>query len=117
MRHHDNKRTLGRDRAQHTALLRGLARDLVLRGAITTTTAKAKEVQPFVERLITLGKKNTLASRRLLISRLGNTEDAAMKIQDEISPRYAERSGGYTRITKLGRTGARVTDEARIELV
>ena len=117
MQHHKKKRTLGRKRNQHTALLRGLARDLMLRGAITTTLAKAKEVRPFAERLITLSKKDNVASRREVASRLGNAEDVTAKLHEEIAPQYKDRNGGYTRIIKLGRTGARVSEEARIELV
>lgn len=117
MRHHKQKRTLGRDKNQHTALLRSLARELVLRGSITTTLAKAKEMRPFAERLITLSKKGTVASQRTVAARLGNAEDAARKLQTDIAPKYKDRAGGYTRIIKLGRTGARVAEEARIELV
>ena len=117
MKHHKKKRTLGRVRKVHTALLRSLARELVLRGSITTTLAKAKEVRPFVEKLITMGKKGTIGSRRILSSRLGNDDDAARKIQEDVSPRYKNRSGGYTRITKFGRVGARIAEEAKIELV
>jgi large subunit ribosomal protein L17 len=97
--------------------MRGLARDLFLAGAITTTVAKAKELRPMAERLITKGKEDTLSNRRFLISELGNAEDAVTKLIAEIAPRYKERPGGYTRITKLGRVGARAADMARIELV
>lgn len=117
MQHHKQKRILGRDRNQHTALMRSLARELMLHGSITTTLAKAKEVRPFAERLITLSKKGTVASQRTVAARLGNAEDVARKLHTVIAPKYADRAGGYTRIIKLGRTGARVTEEARIELV
>jgi len=117
MQHHKKKRTLGRNRAQHTALMRSLAREIILRGAVTTTLAKAKEARPFVERIITVGKKATLASQRVIASRLGNAEDVARKVVVDIAPRYKDRAGGYTRITKLGRTGARMSEDARIELV
>jgi large subunit ribosomal protein L17 len=117
MLHHKKKRTLGRPRNQHTALMRSLAREVILRGAVNTTLAKAKEVRPFLERIITTGKKGTVASQRTISSRLGNAEDVAKKIVDIVAPKYKDRAGGYTRITKLGRTGARVAEEARIELV
>jgi len=117
MQHHKKKRTLGRDRAQHTALMRSLTREVILRGAVTTTLAKAKEVRPFVEKIITAGKKGTIASQRNIAARLGNAEDIARKVIVDVAPKYKDRAGGYTRITKLGRVGARVSEDARIELV
>jgi large subunit ribosomal protein L17 len=117
MRHYKQKRTLGRVRKQRTALLRGLARDLILRGTITTTLAKAKEVRPFVERLITKSKAGTIMSRRHVASQLGNAEDATKKLHEEVAPKYKSRPGGYTRITKLGRVGKRMAEDATIELV
>ena len=117
MKHHNTRRTFGLVGKQRTALLRGLARNLVMQGGITTTVAKAKEVRPFVERLITKGKTDSLASRRLLASELGNADDAVKKIVGEVSPKYKERAGGYTRIVKLGKIGARAAESARIELV
>ncbi len=79
--------------------MRSLARSLVLEERISTTEAKAKTLRPFVERLVTYAKKNTLASRRLTKSTLGDDE-AVKKLFDSIGPRYAERKGGYTRVTK-----------------
>lgn len=117
MRHHHNKRTLGRSKAQREALLRGLARSLILHEGITTTIAKAKELRPFVEQLVTASKNSTLASQRLVKTRLGNSGDAAKKLHKTIAPRYADRTGGYTRIVRLGRVGKRVTESARIEFV
>jgi large subunit ribosomal protein L17 len=117
MRHHVNKRTLNRDRRQRNALLRSLARSLVLREGITTTVAKAKELRPFIERLVTTSKRNTLASRRDVRSRLGGAPDAVKKLHDTLAKRYESRSGGYTRIVKLGRIGKRVGEQARIEFV
>jgi|SRR3989344_3933322 len=115
MRHHDRKRKLGRVRRQRVALLRSLARSLIIAGGITTTTAKAKALRPFVERLITTSKRGTLASTRIALSRLG-TSDTAGKLR-EIAARYAKRPGGYTRIVRLGRVGKRVGEMARIEFV
>lgn len=117
MRHHNHNRIFGRSSDQRRALMRGLVRDLVLTGAITTTVAKAKELRPLAERLITKGKEDTLSNRRFLISELGNAEDVVSKIMSDIGPRYKERPGGYTRITKLGKVGARAAEMARIELV
>ena len=116
MRHHKAHRTLGRVRGQRVLLLRGLARSLVLAEGITTTIAKAKELRPFVERLVTTSKKNTLASQRLVTQRIGSIE-ASRKLHDTIAPRYASRQGGYTRIVRLGRVGKRVLETARIEFV
>lgn len=97
--------------------MRGLARSLVLEEGIVTTLAKAKELRPFVERIITTSKKNTLATRRSVSSRLGNADDAVKKLHETIAPRYASRAGGYTRIVKLGRLGVRRAEMAKIELL
>ena len=99
------------------ALLRSLARSLILQESITTTIAKAKEIRPYVEKLITHSKHNTLASRRHIEATLGGAADVVRKLHDTIGPRYATRPGGYTRITKLGKVGKRVLESARIELV
>lgn len=97
--------TFHRERNQRKALMRSLARALVLEERISTTEAKAKALRPFVERLVTYAKKNTLASRRLAITRL-HDEAAVQKLFATIGPRYAERSGGYTRVVKRGKRGA-----------
>lgn len=107
---------MNRDKRQRTALLRSLARSLVLQEGIVTTIAKAKELRPFVEHLISTSKKNTLASRRIVASRLGSLE-AVKKLHDTLAPRFSARAGGYTRIVRLGRVGKRVGDAARIEFV
>ncbi len=105
MRHANNNRTLSRTRSQRTALIRGLAVSLIRDGQIKTTLAKAKEMQPQVERLVTYAKKNTVASRRLVATRLGEPADAVInQLFTTIAPRFAERNGGYTRIVKLGTT-------------
>lgn len=98
-------RVFGRKRDQRNALLRSLARSLVLHERISTTEAKAKELRPFVERLVTYAKRNTLASRRLAVARL--QDDAAVKkLFSAIGPRYASRAGGYTRVVKRTKRGA-----------
>lgn len=92
-------RSFNRPANQRRALLRSLARSLVIHESISTTEAKAKALRPMIERLITLGKSGTLAHRRLAKSRLG--DDAAVKkLFESIAPRYADRKGGYTRIVK-----------------
>ncbi len=113
MRHHSNKRTLNRTKGQREALLKSLARSLVLKGGITTTVAKAKELRPYVERLVTTGKKGTVASRREVIAHVGNATGKLF----EISERFQKRAGGYTRIVRLGRVGKRAIESARIEFV
>ena len=117
MQHHKKNRKLGREKGQRTALLRSLARSLVLQEGITTTVAKAKELRPFVERLISEGKKNSLASRRTVLSRMGGASDVMKKLHGPLAERYAKRAGGYTRIVLLGRVGKRAIESARIEFV
>jgi len=94
---------------QYRALLRSLARSLVLEEKISTTEAKAKALRPFIERLVTYAKKNTLASRRLATAKLGD-DVAVKKLFSTIGPRYAERAGGYTRVVKRTTRG---TNDAR----
>ena len=117
MRHHVKNRTLHRDKRQRTALLRSLARSLVMHEGINTTVAKAKELRPYIERLVTNSKKNTLASRRSIASILGNDVETVKKLHDTLATRYSARPGGYTRIVRLGRVGKRVGESARIEFV
>lgn len=117
MRHHNANRKFGRVRKQRRALLSGLAHSLILREKIKTTEAKAKELRPFVEKLITKAKPNTIASRRIVLSRLDNETRSATKLFKDVAPRYKERKGGYTRITKLGRRKGDAAKMAIIELV
>ena len=99
------KTRFNRPANQYRALLRSLARSLVLEERISTTETKAKALRPFVERLVTYAKKNTLASRRLAQTKLGDAE-AVKKLFATIGPRYAERKGGYTRVVKRTKRGA-----------
>lgn len=115
MKHHKNKRTLGRDRGQRIALMKSLARSLALRGRIETSEAKAKEVRPYFERLVTQAKKGTLASRRFVIAHVG--ERMGKKMVEVIAPKYADRQGGYTRIVKTIRRLKDGSKRAYIELV
>jgi large subunit ribosomal protein L17 len=97
--------------------LRGLAVSLIERGKIATTEAKAKELRPFVERLVTHGKTGTVSARRQVSSTLGEpSSEIITKLFDTIAKGYLSRSGGYTRIIKIGRTEAG-RDEAVIEFV
>ena len=117
MRHHDHNRKFGRVRKQRSALLQGLARSLVLHGRIETTEAKAKELRPFIEQLVTKAQPGTIAARRLVSSRLGGAPRATKKLMDEVAPQYKERTGGYTRITKLPVRGGDASRMAVIEFV
>lgn len=117
MRHHDSNRKLGRERDQRKALLQSLARSLVLHGRIKTTEAKAKELRPFIEQLITKAKKDTLASRRLVTERLGNAPRASKKLMETVAPQYKDRHGGYTRIIKLPIRTGDASRQAVIEFV
>lgn len=96
--------TFHRKTGQRRALLKSLARSLVLEERILTTEAKAKALRPQIERLVTYAKKNTLASRRLTKARLGDDE-AVKKLFESIAPRYTDRAGGYTRIVKRSLRG------------
>ena len=122
MRHHDNIRKFGRERKVRTALLRGLAVSLIRDGSIRTTEAKAKELRPMVEKMITRAKDASLASQRLLVSRLGRKE-AAKSLINTIAPKYRgdgetkERQGGYTRIIKLSPRAGDASPMAAIEFV
>lgn len=116
MQHHKKHRSLGRKDNARAALLRDLLRALILDEKITTTLTKAKEIRPRVEKLITKGKSDTLASRRLIASRLGSSE-ATKKLVDDISKKYEKRAGGYTRITKLGTRSGDAAEMAVIEFV
>jgi large subunit ribosomal protein L17 len=116
MKHANKNRTLGRTRSQRTALVRGLAVSLIRDEQITTTKAKAKELQPHIERLVTIAKSDTVAARRTVASRLGEPTNATLtKLFTEIAPRFKERAGGYTRVVKIGQTNGR--EEAVIAFV
>lgn len=117
MKHHKSNRSFGRKRDQRIALVRSLAESLILTEKMLTTEARAKEVRPFVEKLITNGKKETLAARRDILSKLGGRERATKKVVDELSPRFKERAGGYTRITKVHTKSSDGRSSAVIEFV
>ena len=116
MRHRKAGRQLRRTSEQKLALMRGLATSLIEHGKIETTEAKAKELRPFVEKLITKAKQGTLHARRLA-GRHVRKRAAADKLFQEIGPRYATRAGGYTRILKTGHRKGDGAEMARIELI
>ncbi len=117
MKHHKSIRKFGRNRNQRVALIRSLAISLIEHGKIKTTEAKAKELRPFIEKLITKGREDSVASRRLVVSRLGGNKEGAKKIFNDFGVRYKERDGGYTRIVKLAARGGDASKMAVIELV
>ena len=113
MRHRVAGRKLQRTSAHRAAMFRNMAAALIKHEQITTTTAKAKELRPYVEKLVTLAKKGGLSNRRLAHARL--MDDAQLvKLFDVIGPRYAERDGGYTRVVKAG---IRKNDAAPIAII
>ena len=116
MRHLNAHRKLSRNTSHRRALLRNLVTDLLDHGRLMTTLPKAKEVRPIAEKMITLGKRDTLHARRQLQSFL--LRDAvAKKVFDTIAPRFAARNGGYSRIVKLGNRKGDGADMAIIELL
>jgi large subunit ribosomal protein L17 len=113
MRHRVKGKILGREAGPRKALYRNLATSIVLYERIKTTEAKAKAVRPMVEKMITLGKRNTLAARRQLLA-FFYVENAVKKILEDLAPRYKTRAGGYLRITPIGR---RLGDAAKMVMI
>ncbi|MCI7809162.1 50S ribosomal protein L17 [bacterium] len=109
-------RKLGKTSAQRKALLRQQVTDLLENGKMETTFYRAKEVQPVVEKMITLGKKGNLAAYRRALAFI-TKEEVAQKLFKEIAPKYADRNGGYTRVTRTGARRGDAAEMAVIELV
>ncbi|MDD3164888.1 MAG: 50S ribosomal protein L17 [Oscillospiraceae bacterium] len=109
-------RKLGRTTDQRMAMLRSMTTTLLENGKMETTFTRAKEVQPLAEKMITLGKDNTLASYRKALGFL-TKEDVTQKTFKELAPKYAERKGGYTRVTRIGPRRGDAAEMAIIELV
>ena len=116
MRHRVKGRRLKRTSEQKLALMRSLAQALIERGAIETTEARAKELRPFDEKLITKAKSGTLHDRRLA-GRHVQKREINDKLFTEVGPKFASRAGGYTRILKVGHRKGDGAEMARIELV
>jgi len=112
MRKRKKGRKLARKTDQRRALRKTLAVSLILKGRINTTLAKAKELRPFVEKLVTRAKKQDLTAMRLLLRYL--PKKSAKKLMDKIAPQFKDRPGGYTRIMKIGR---RKSDSARLAII
>ena len=116
MRHNNKIKTLGRKKAQRTALIRNLAESLVLYGSIRTTKAKAKVLRSAIERAITKASRGTIADRRA-VNKLVYTKGAANKLFKELGPKFKSRQGGYTRTTKVGHRPQDGAEMVRIEFV
>ncbi len=116
MRHHEKYKTLGRERGQRRSLVKSLMRSFVVHEGITTTESRAKELRKYIEPLITMGKSDTPANRRLIAARIGDLS-AAKKLIEVISKNHKDRRGGYTRVIKLPLRKSDGAKMARIELV
>jgi large subunit ribosomal protein L17 len=116
MRHNAKGRQLSRTSTHRRAMLNNMAASLFAHGGVTTTQAKAKELRPFAEKLITLARRGDLHSRRLVERKIKDRE-ITHKLFTEIGPRFAARPGGYTRILKLGHRVGDGADVAKIELL
>ena len=109
-------RKLGKDTAARMAMLRQQTTDLLDKGRMETTLSRAKEIGPMAEKMITLGKAADLASYRQMLSFI-TREDVAKKVKDELASKYADRNGGYTRITRIGTRRGDAAEMAVIELI
>ena len=109
-------RKLGRTTAQRRAMLRQMVTDVLDKGTLTTTVTRCKEIAPLAEKMITLGKKNTLASRRQALAYI-TREDVVTKVFSKTAPGYENRDGGYTRIIRIGQRRGDAAELAIIELV
>lgn len=117
MKHHKTFRKFGREKNQRVAFVRGLLINLIRHGRIETTLARAKEIRPHVEKLVTLAKEDSVARRRLVASRLINQADETNKLFTEYAPKYKTVAGGYTRILKLPTRISDGAEKAVIEFV
>ena len=109
-------RKLGKTTDQRKAMLRQQVTDFLDNGRMETTITRAKEIAPLAEKMITLGKKGDLAAYRQALAFI-TREDVAKKVFDEIAPKYAERNGGYTRVTRIGTRRGDAAEMAVIELI
>ncbi len=116
MRHKMGKRKLQRTSSHRAALLRNMSASLIKHEQITTTVSKAKELRPYIEKLITLAKKGGLSNRRLAMSRVMD-ETQVKKLFDVLAERYSDRQGGYARVIKAGYRASDAAAMAVIELV
>lgn len=116
MRHHSKTKKFNRSQHARKGLMKSLAIALIDKERITTTEAKAKALRPYVERLITSGKKGSVASLRGIVAKIGDNKESR-KVQNDFAKRYADRNGGYVRIVKMPRRAKDASPMAIIELV
>ncbi|HLT18310.1 MAG TPA: 50S ribosomal protein L17 [Thermomicrobiales bacterium] len=116
MRHRKAGRKFGRNKDQRKALFRGLAASLILNERISTTEAKAKNIRPQIEKLVSIAREDTEHHRRLVRARIGS-EAATRKLFEVIAPRFEDQNGGYTRIYKIGQRKGDAAPMALIEFV
>ena len=117
MRHNRNRYQLSRSASHRKSLLMNLSKEVIEHERITTSETKAKAVKPELEKLITLAKRGDLHARRQALATLGQDKFVVHKLFEEIGPRYVARSGGYTRILKLGPRRSDSTEMVLLELV
>jgi large subunit ribosomal protein L17 len=117
MRHQKQRGKLSRDSAHRALLMRNLCKEVIEHERIKTSEAKAKAVKPELEKLITLAKRGDLHARRQALSALGEDAGIVHKLFEDVAPRYVARSGGYTRILKLGPRRSDSTEMVFLELV
>ncbi len=117
MRHRKKTKSLGRKKGQRKQLMRNLAESLIIEEGIKTTQAKAKELQKFIEPLITKSKDGDKNAERYLFSKLGDKSEAVEKLVNDLGQRFEERPGGYTRIIKLSARDSDGAERALIEFV
>jgi large subunit ribosomal protein L17 len=117
MKHHKAFRKFGREKNQRKAFVRSLLVNLIRHGRIETTLARAKEIRPAVEKLVTLAKEDSVPRRRLIMSRLMNQDPETQKLFKEYAPKFKDVDGGYTRILKLPTRLSDGAEKAIIEFV
>jgi large subunit ribosomal protein L17 len=114
MRHSKKKYRIGTNPAHRNSLLKNLASEIILHGKIKSTHTKCKAVQPYVEKLVTLAKSDSVANRRVAFKKLNN-KDMVQKLFNDVGPKFKERAGGYTRVMKL--PDGRVGDNAKMSYI
>ena len=117
MAYHKRGRKFGRTRDQRKQMMRSLARSVILHTRVQTTEARAKSIRPYLEKIVTKAAVNDLATRRLLLGRFNNDKVVVKKLLEEVGPKYKDRNGGYTRITKIEHRPGSGRKEAVIEFV
>lgn len=117
MKHHKSFRKFGREKNERKAFIKSLIMNLVRHGRMETTLARAKEVRPFIEKLVTLAKEDSVARRRLIAARVYNNDEVVTKIFNDYAKKYKDVAGGYTRIIHLPTRISDGAEKALIEFV